>query len=185
MAQHRVQQWATFARMWWLYDAKWQCPFQSAPVIIRHLQGQHKPIYHPLGDVGDHVVVINTEHIAMEGDLWRTWRHFHHTGYPGGFSDTRVWKVHEADPTKVLHKQIYSTIKGNLLRRPIMARLHLYRDENVPEDILKNITGQIRQQREVPKRLDEYTQEERDAFPRLFEWPEDYVPNPGKKTVKS
>lgn len=44
------QQWATFARMWWLYDAKWQCPFQSAPVIIRHLQGQHKPIYHPLGE---------------------------------------------------------------------------------------------------------------------------------------
>ena len=42
------QQWATFARMWWLYDARWQCPFQSAPVIIRHLQGLHKPIYHPL-----------------------------------------------------------------------------------------------------------------------------------------
>ena len=35
--------------MWWVYDAKWQCPFQSAPVIIRHLQGLHKPIYHPLG----------------------------------------------------------------------------------------------------------------------------------------
>ena len=33
------------------------------------------------GDVGDHVVVINTEHIAMEGDLWRNWRHFHHTGF--------------------------------------------------------------------------------------------------------
>ena len=42
--------------------------------------------------------------------------------------------------------------------------------QNVPEDILKNITGQIRQLREVPKRLDEYTQDERDAFPRLFEW---------------
>ena len=33
-----------------------------------------------------------------------------------------------------------------------------------------NISGQIQQQREVPKRLDEYSQEERDSFPRLFEW---------------
>ena len=42
-----LQQWATFARQWWVYDAKWQCPFRSAPVVIRYLQGKHKPIYHP------------------------------------------------------------------------------------------------------------------------------------------
>ena len=42
------QQWATFARMWHIYDAKWQCPFQSAPVLIKYLTGQSKPIYHPL-----------------------------------------------------------------------------------------------------------------------------------------
>jgi len=33
------------------------------------------------GDVGDHVVVINTRHIAMEGDLWRTFIYYHYTGY--------------------------------------------------------------------------------------------------------
>ena len=32
------------------------------------------------GDVGDHVVVINTKDIAMQGDYWRTFKHFHHTG---------------------------------------------------------------------------------------------------------
>jgi len=31
--------------------------------------------------VGDHVVVINTRHIAMEGDLWRTFMFHHYTGY--------------------------------------------------------------------------------------------------------
>ena len=32
------------------------------------------------GDVGDHVVVINTKDIAMQGDYWRTFKYFHHTG---------------------------------------------------------------------------------------------------------
>jgi len=54
-----------------------------------------------LGDVGDHVVVINTQHIAMPDRFWRAWRHFDHTGYAGGFSSKRAWEVHREDPTKV------------------------------------------------------------------------------------
>lgn len=42
------QQWATFARVWHVYDAKWQNPFESAKVIKQHLMGLHKPIYHPM-----------------------------------------------------------------------------------------------------------------------------------------
>lgn len=42
--------------------------------------------------------------------------------------------------------------------------------QNVPDEILKNVTGQIRQVQAIPKRLDEYTAEERAEFPRLFEW---------------
>jgi len=33
-----------------------------------------------VGDCGDHVVVINTRHIAMEGDLWRTFLYHSYTG---------------------------------------------------------------------------------------------------------
>ena len=42
--------------------------------------------------------------------------------------------------------------------------------QDIPEDILKNITGQIRQIMPVPRRLDEFSPEERAQFPRLFEW---------------
>ncbi len=43
-----LQQWATFARQWWLYDARHQCAFRSAEKIIPYLEGRHKPIYHPM-----------------------------------------------------------------------------------------------------------------------------------------
>ena len=45
-----LQQWRTFARQWWLYDAANQDPHVSAHRIIPYLQGKHKPIYHPLSE---------------------------------------------------------------------------------------------------------------------------------------
>lgn len=175
MSHHRVQQWATFTRFWWLYDAKWQSPFKSARLIALYLSGKHKPVYHPLSDVGDHVVVINTRHVAMEGDLWRTFIYHSYTGYAKGRKEIRAYKLHEADPTRVLYKAVYSTIKGTLLRRPMMQKLHLFPDDTIPDDIRANLTGQIRQVMPMPRRLDEFTAEEREKFPRLFDWPEDYI----------
>ena len=81
----RVKQWAAFARNWRVYDAKWQNPFQSARVITKVLEGKNKPIYHPLTDCGDHVVVINSKHIALLGREWQHRVYYHHTGYPSKF----------------------------------------------------------------------------------------------------
>lgn len=33
-----------------------------------------------LADVGDHVVVINSRHVAMREELWRTFTFSYHTG---------------------------------------------------------------------------------------------------------
>lgn len=65
---------------------------------------------------------------------------------------------------------------GSLLRRYTMCRLHLFPDSNVPEDLMKNVSSQIRQVRPCPKRLDHYTEEERRTFPKLIDLPHDYVP---------
>ncbi|KAK7502199.1 hypothetical protein BaRGS_00006563 [Batillaria attramentaria] len=169
MAYRRVQQWSVFARTWWLYDAAHQCPNLSAHRVIPYLQGKHKPIYHPLSDVGDHVVVINTKEVAMQGEYWRRFKYFHHTGYPGGFSEASAWRVHEIDPTRVMHQAVYCRLPGNLLRKGLMRRLHLYPDDAVPDEIMENISDQIRQVQEIPKRLDEYTEEEIQEFPKLFD----------------
>jgi len=42
------QHWGTFARIWHIYDAKWQDPYKSAEIIKHYLMGMYKPIYHPL-----------------------------------------------------------------------------------------------------------------------------------------
>ncbi|XP_013788708.1 39S ribosomal protein L13, mitochondrial-like [Limulus polyphemus] len=173
----RVQQWAVFGRLWFLFDAKWQNPFDSAEKIAKYLAGKHKPIYHPLSDVGDHVVVINTKDIALPNKEWRYRMYYHHTGFAGGSSWTSAWELHNKDQTKVLWKAVYKACGGSLLRHNMMERLHLFPDDKIPQELMENISDHMKQLRPVPKALHEYTEEEIKNFPKVFEWPEDYVLN--------
>ncbi|KAG9333103.1 hypothetical protein JZ751_013482 [Albula glossodonta] len=62
-----------------------QPPGKIANMCSVRLQGKHKPIYHALSDCGDHVVVMNTRHIAFSGNKWEQKVYSSHSGYPGGF----------------------------------------------------------------------------------------------------
>lgn len=66
-------------------------------------------------------------------------------------------------------------MRGTLQRRHTMQRLFIYPGEQIPEDILQNVTNQIRQLRLVPTRLDHIPEEEVKNFPKVMEYPEDYV----------
>lgn len=111
----------------------------------------------------------------MPGDEWIKRVYFHHTGYPGGASWTLAWELHEKDPTMVMKKAVYRSMKGNLQRRYTMQRLHLYADDKVPEDILANVSHQIKPLRQVPQRLDHIDKEIVDNFPKIMDYPEDYI----------
>lgn len=56
-----------------------------------------------------------------------------------------------------------------------MERLHIFPDENVPSELLKNVSNQIRQARLVPKRLSEYPDDVVKKFPKLIDYPKDYI----------
>ena len=67
-----------------------------AAYIVSVLLGKHKPTYHPMSDLGDHVVVVNCKDVGILGE--RQWEHKiyrHHTGFPGGFREMKardVWR---------------------------------------------------------------------------------------------
>lgn len=74
-----------------------------------------------------------------------------------------------------MHKAVYRALGGNLQRRHTMQRLHLFKDENVPKDLLENVSNQIRQLRPVPVRLDHYDKEVLENFPKIMDYPVDHV----------
>lgn len=66
-------------------------------------------------------------------------------------------------------------MKGNLQRRYAMQRLHLYAKEKVPDDILSNVSNQLKQDRVVPQRLDHIDEETIKNFPKIMDYPKNYV----------
>ncbi|XP_018408847.1 PREDICTED: 39S ribosomal protein L13, mitochondrial isoform X2 [Nanorana parkeri] len=163
-----AQQWATFSRVWHIIDGRMQPPGKIAALCCTHLQGLHKPMYHPLSDCGDHVVVKNTRHIAFSGNKWEQKVYSSHTGYPGGFKQVTAAALHRKDPTAIVKLATYGMLPKNLLRRTMIMRLHLFAEEDIPEEILRNISTELKQPRKIPRRLNEYTQEEIEAYPRLW-----------------
>lgn len=166
----RVKQWETFARTWWLYDAKWQDPFDSGLKVARYLTGKHKPIWHPDVDCGDFVVVINGSQVALPNEEWK-WRHFfHNTQWPGGQNWKSAWELHLKDPTFVLERAIYRYSGKQDARLKAFARLTLLKDDQIPENIKEKISAQIRQVQIVPQKLSEIPAEEFEQFPKIFDY---------------
>lgn len=172
----RVNQWMVFARQWWLFDAKQQDAFDAAQRVARYLHGRHKPIYDTEQDVGDHVVVINARHVSMPHDEWRYRYYFHHSHYVRGKKWTPAYQLHSLDPTIVLYKAIYKAC-GNigLQRKELIARLHLYPDDEVPQHVMENVTDHIRQLRPVHQAIHQLDENEVKKFPKIFDYPENYA----------
>ena len=98
--------------------------------------------------------------------------------YPGGGAKwIPAWQLHSRDPTLVMWKAVYSMLEGGLDRKNKMAQLHVYPEgiETVPEEIYKSISGQVEPVRPVPKRLEEFSKEELEKFPKFWDFPEEYV----------
>lgn len=74
-----------------------------------------------------------------------------------------------------MQKAVYNSMKGNLQRRYTMQRLHLFADGTVPEDVMSNVTNQLKQARVVPTRLDHMDPATVDKYPKVMNWPKDYV----------
>ncbi|XP_037663434.1 39S ribosomal protein L13, mitochondrial-like [Choloepus didactylus] len=105
------------------------------------LQGLHKPMYHQLSDCGDHVVIMNTRHIEFSGNKWKQNAHPSHPGYPGGLKQVTATQLPLKDPVAIVKLAVY----GMFPKKTLMQRLHLFPDEVVPENILKNVVEELPQ----------------------------------------
>ncbi|XP_065916717.1 large ribosomal subunit protein uL13m-like isoform X1 [Dysidea avara] len=163
----------TFTRLWYKIDCRGQVVGRLAIQASQLLQGKTKPIYHPAVDVGDHVILTNTRHVAFTGNKWKDKLYRHHTGYPGGLHTMTAEKLHDKDPTLVIKKAIYGMLPKNRQRQRRMKRLYLFPDDmDKDHPYNQNVTHEILGVTIVPRALEEYTQEEINNYPKLIEWNE-------------
>ncbi len=102
-------------RKWHIIDAQDVVLGRLATHAAVLLRGKHKPTFAPHMDMGDFVIVINAEKIALSGNKSKQkWAH-HHSGFPGGLTSTVYGELLEKHPTRAVEKAIKGMIPKNRL----------------------------------------------------------------------
>ena len=113
-------------RKWYVVDAEGKHLGRLATEIVRVLRGKNKPQYTPHVDVGDFVVVVNADRIAVTGRKAEQRIYRRHSGYPGGMKETSYEQMLARKPTEVLRKAVYGMMPKSRLARKQFKKLKIY-----------------------------------------------------------
>ena len=110
-------------RKWYLIDAEGKVLGRLATEVAKLLKGKHKPTYSTHMDVGDHVIVINTEKMVLTGNKETDKIYRRHTGYIGNMKETQA---KDMDPNKMLMLAVKGMLPKNTLGRKMLTKLRVY-----------------------------------------------------------
>ncbi|MBI4735234.1 MAG: 50S ribosomal protein L13 [candidate division NC10 bacterium] len=113
-------------RGWVLLDAQGQILGRLACRVAMLLRGKGKPVFAPHLDVGDFVVVINAEKVAVTGRKLRQKEYYHHSQHPGGLKTITLEKLLRQKPERVLEKAVRGMLPKNKLGDALFGKLKVY-----------------------------------------------------------
>jgi len=119
-------------RDWHVVDAEGKTLGRLATQIANVLRGKRKPTYTPHVDVGDFVIVVNAEKIAVTGNKRQDKRYYRHSGYPGGLKSRSLGEMLERRPEQVIRLAVKGMLPRNRLARKQLTKLKVYAGPDHP-----------------------------------------------------
>jgi len=119
-------------RNWLVVDATDKTLGRLATQIADTLRGKHKPEYTPHCDVGDFVIVVNAEKIAVTGKKRQEKLYHRHSGYPGGLRSRTLNEMLERRPEEVLRLAVKGMLPRNRIARAQLRKLKVYAGPDHP-----------------------------------------------------
>mgnify|MGYP005835771599 FL=1 len=119
-------------REWFVVDASGKTLGRLATEVARILRGKHKPIYSPMIDVGDYVIVVNAEKVQVTGRKLTQKFYYRHSGYPGGFKQVSLRDMLARHPTRVIEYAVWGMLPKNALGRRMFKKLKVYAGPDHP-----------------------------------------------------
>jgi large subunit ribosomal protein L13 len=124
-------------RRWFVIDASGAVLGRLASEVAAILRGKHKPIYAPHMDTGDHVIVVNAAAVRLTGGKEETKIAYHHSGYPGGLTETKYSRLLTEKPVFMVEKAIRGMLPKNRLGRAMVKKLQVYAGPEHPHQAQK------------------------------------------------
>ena len=112
---------------WVLVDADGAILGRLASKIAPILMGKTKPTYTPHVDVGDYVVVVNSEKIKVSGKKAEMKEYDHYTHHPGGHKYVSFADMLAKKPERVIELAVRRMLPKNKLGRQMLKKLKVYR----------------------------------------------------------
>lgn len=109
------------------------------------LRGKHKPTFAPHMDMGDFVIIINAEKVALTGAKLEQKRAYRHSGYPGGLTSVNYAELLESNPVRAVEKAIKGMLPKNSLAAQQLGKLKVYRGAEHPHAAQQPKTFEITQ----------------------------------------
>lgn len=119
-------------RNWHLIDAKDQVLGRISTQISIYLMGKHKATYSNHIDMGDFVVVLNSQKVKLTGRKLKQKVYQKHSGYPGGFKEVKIEKLLRESPERVIQYAVSGMLPDNRLKKDRLARLKVFANEKHP-----------------------------------------------------
>jgi large subunit ribosomal protein L13 len=117
---------ADVRRDWFLIDAEGQILGRLAARAACIVRGKEKALFAPHQEVGDFLVVINAEKIAVSGKKAAQKQYRHHTGYPGGLKSELYQSLAARRPAEPLRKAIHGMLPKGPLGRKLLKNVKIY-----------------------------------------------------------
>jgi large subunit ribosomal protein L13 len=92
-------------RKWYVVDADGVVLGRLASQVAAVLRGKNKPIFTPHVDTGDYVIIVNAEKAILTGKKLDQKVYYHHSGFPGGLSETSYRDLMEDKPASPLKRR--------------------------------------------------------------------------------
>jgi large subunit ribosomal protein L13 len=130
---------AEIQRDWVVIDANGQNLGRLAARIAHVLLGKHKPTFTPGVEMGDFVVVVNTERVTVTGTRTNSKLeskiYYSHSGYPGGLKSISLRDQLAQHPDRALRDAVWGMLPHNRMGRATLKRLKIYAGPDHPHQV--------------------------------------------------
>lgn len=117
---------------WLVIDATDVVLGRLAATAAALLRGKHKPTFAPHMDMGDFVIVVNAEKVALTGQKREQKMDYRHSGFPGGLRATSYVELLESNPRRAVEKAVKGMLPHNKLSDAQITKLKVYAGPSHP-----------------------------------------------------
>lgn len=111
---------------WWVVDANGKTLGRLATEVAQLIRGKHKPIFAPHVDVGDFVIVLNSDKVELSGNKWGEKKYYWHNHFFGSLRDITAQELRAKKPTDLVMNAVQGMLPKTKLGRAQLKKLKVF-----------------------------------------------------------